>query len=254
MAGVGEKKRTRKHRGKIRSFPKDDASKAPHFTAFAGFKAGMTHITRDIFRIDSRLHKKEVVEAVTIIETSPMKVVGFVGYIETIKGLRALGTVWANVLSNELKRRFYKNWYHSKKKAFTKYEKKKNVQENTEARILKYCTTIRAICHTQVHMMGNLRTKKAHVMEVQVNGGDIAAKVNFIKGMFEKDLKVDQVFGKNEVIDVIGVTKGKGFTGVTKRYGVRKLPRKTHRGLRKVGCIGSWHPSKIQYTIPRAGQ
>merc|ERR1711912_129806 len=91
-------------------------------------------------------------------------------------------------------------------------------------------------------------------MEVQVNGGSAQEKVNFIKGFFEKELKADQVFGQNDVVDVIGVTKGKGFTGVTKRYGVRKLPRKTHRGLRKVGCIGSWHPSKIQYTIPRAGQ
>merc|ERR1711988_1743758 len=105
-----------------------------------------------------------------------------------------------------------------------------------------------------VHLMGNLRTKKAHVMEVQVNGGSTADKVNFIKGMFEKDLKIDQVFGPQEVIDVVGVTEGKGFTGVTKRYGVRKLPRKTHRGLRKVGCIGAWHPSKIQYSVPRAGQ
>jgi len=252
--GFLPRKRTRKHRGKIRSFPKDDASKKPHFTAFAGFKAGMTHITRDIHRIDSRLHKKEVVEAVTIIETPPMKVVGFVGYIETIKGLRALSTVWASSLSNELQRRFYKNWYASKKKAFTKYASKKDQHANTEARILKYCTTVRAICHTQVHLMGNLRTKKAHVMEVQVNGGSIGDKINFIKSQFEKDLKIDQVFGPHEVIDVIGVTKGKGFTGVTKRWGVRKLPRKTHRGLRKVGCIGSWHPSKIQYTIPRAGQ
>merc|ERR1712190_570439 len=210
--------------------------------------------TRDIHRIDSRLHKKEVVEAVTITETPPLKVVGFVGYIETVKGLRALGTVWANSLSNELTRRFYKNWYASKKKAFTKYLKNNTEQEVREKRINKFCTTVRAICHTQVHLQGNLRTKKAHVMEIQVNGGTTADKVKFIKSQFEKDLKIDQVFGPNEVIDVIGVTKGKGFTGVTKRYGVRKLPRKTHRGLRKVGCIGSWHPSKIQYTIPRAGQ
>merc|ERR1712080_354809 len=100
----------------------------------------------------------------------------------------------------------------------------------------------------------NIKTKKAHVMEVQVNGGNTKDKVDFVKGYFEKDLKVDNVFTNGEVRDVIGVTKGKGFTGVTKRWGVRKLPRKTHRGLRKVGCIGSWHPSKIQYTIPRAGQ
>merc|ERR1712226_1199093 len=102
--------------------------------------------------------------------------------------------------------------------------------------------------------MNNLKSKKAHIMEVQINGGSCADKINFVKGMFEKDLKIDQVFGPNEVIDIVGVTKGKGFTGVTKRYGVRKLPRKTHRGLRKVGCIGSWHPSKISFTIPRAGQ
>merc|ERR1712083_841610 len=252
--GFLPRKRTRKHRGKIRSFPKDDASKKPHFTAFAGFKAGMTHVTRDIHRIDSRLHKKEVVEAVTIIETPPLKVVGFVGYIETIKGLRALSTVWCEALSTEMKRRMYKNWYSSKKKAFTKYVEKKDEAANAEARIKKYCTVVRAIVHTQNHLMNNMRTKKAHIMEVQVNGGSIQEKMNFIKGYFESDLKIDQVFGQNENIDIVGVTKGKGFTGVTKRYGVRKLPRKTHRGLRKVGCIGSWHPSKIQFTIPRAGQ
>merc|ERR1712184_29122 len=106
--GFLPRKRTRKHRGKIRSFPKDDASKKPHFTAFCGYKAGMTHVTRDIHRVDSRLHKKEVVEAVTIIETPPMRVVGFVGYIETVKGLRALTTVWTSSLSNEAKRRMYK--------------------------------------------------------------------------------------------------------------------------------------------------
>jgi len=252
--GFLPRKRTRKHRGKVRSFPKDDPSKAPHFTAFAAYKAGMTHITRDIHRIDSRLHKKEVVEAVTIIETPPMKVVGFVGYIETIKGMRALNTVWANQLSTEVKRRFYKNWYHSKKKAFTKYTAKKDQQKNSEDRIVKYCTSVRAIVHTQPSLMSNLRVKKAHIMEVQVNGGDARAKVDFIKDMFEKDLKIDQVFTNTDVVDVIGTTKGKGYTGVTKRYGVRKLPRKTHRGLRKVGCIGSWHPSKIQFTVARAGQ
>merc|ERR1712190_658369 len=126
--GFLPRKRTRKHRGKIRTFPKDDPSKKPHFTAFAGFKAGMTHITRDVHRIDSRLHKKEVVEAVTIIETPPLKVVGYVGYIETVKGLRALSTVWASELSNEVKRRMYKNWYAGKKRAFTKYSEKKGEQ------------------------------------------------------------------------------------------------------------------------------
>merc|ERR1712224_906186 len=47
---------------------------------------------------------------------------------------------------------------------------------------------------------------------------------------------------------------GHGFKGVTSRWHTKKLPRKTHKGLRKVACIGAWHPSRIQSTVPRAGQ
>ena len=44
------------------------------------------------------------------------------------------------------------------------------------------------------------------------------------------------------------------FLGVTSRWHTKKLPRKTHKGLRKVACIGAWHPSRIQFTVARAGQ
>lgn len=56
------------------------------------------------------------------------------------------------------------------------------------------------------------------------------------------------------MIDTIAITKGHGFEGVTHRWGTKKLPRKTHKGLRKVACVGAWHPSSISYTVPRAGQ
>ena len=42
--------------------------------------------------------------------------------------------------------------------------------------------------------------------------------------------------------------------GVTSRWHTKKLPRKTHKGLRKVACVGAWHPSRIQFTVARAGQ
>jgi large subunit ribosomal protein L3e len=35
---------------------------------------------------------------------------------------------------------------------------------------------------------------------------------------------VNQVFGQDEVIDVIGVTKGKGYKGLTSRWHTKKLP------------------------------
>lgn len=38
-----------------------------------GYKAGMTTIVRDLDRPGAKLHKKEIVEAVTVIETPPVR-------------------------------------------------------------------------------------------------------------------------------------------------------------------------------------
>merc|ERR1712044_19637 len=56
------------------------------------------------------------------------------------------------------------------------------------------------------------------------------------------------------MIDIIGVTKGKGYKGVTSRWHTKKLPRKTHKGLRKVACIGAWHPARVSFSVARGGQ
>ncbi|KAK8714494.1 hypothetical protein V6N13_149684 [Hibiscus sabdariffa] len=42
-------------------------------------------------------------------------------------------------------------------------------------------------------------------------------------------------FQKDETIDIIGVTKGKGYEGM-------------------VACIGAWHPARVSFTVARAGQ
>lgn len=253
------KKRARRHQGRVKAFPKDDPSKPVHLTAFIGYKAGMTHIVRDVDKPGSKVHKKEVVEAVTIVETPPMVVVGIVGYIETAKGLRSFKTLWAEHLSEECKRRFYKNWYKSKKKAFTKSSKKwadddgKKSIEKVLAKMKKYCKVIRVLAHTQMKLMRR-RQKKAHIMEIQLNGGTIAQKVDWAKEHLEQQIPITGVFGEDEMIDIIGVTKGKGVKGVTSRWHCKKLPRKTHKGLRKVACIGAWHPARVAFSVARAGQ
>ena len=250
----------RHHHGKIKSFPKDDQAKPPHLTAFMSYKAGMTHIVREVDRPGSKLHKKEIVEPVTILESPPMVVVGFVGYVETPRGLRALTSVWAGHLSEECKRRFYKTWKGRKHKAFTKYEKRWSeaskegtpMQAEVE-RAKKYCQVIRAICHTQVRKV-KIGQKKAHIKEIQVNGGTTEQKVDFAMNLFEQEVKIADCFSQDETIDIVGTTKGKGFNGVVTRWGVTRLVRKSHRGLRKVACIGSWHPARVSFQVPRSGQ
>jgi len=255
--GFLPRKRTRRSKGKVKTFPKDDPSKPAHLTAFMGYKAGMTHVVRELDKLGSKMHKKEIVEAVTIIETPPMIVVGIVGYVETPRGLRTLTTVWASHLSKEVQRRFYKNWYRSKKKAFTKYAKRfatdKASIDRRIARMKKYASVVRVVAHTQVNKTG-IGQKKAHIMEIQVNGGAVADKVDFAVKQLEQPIVVDGVFHQDDMVDVIGITHGHGFEGVTTRWGTRRLPRKTHKGLRKVACIGAWHPARVSYTVARAGQ
>ncbi|UKZ80479.1 60S ribosomal protein L3 [Trichoderma virens FT-333] len=230
------RKRAARHRGKVKSFPKDDPKKPVHLTAAMGYKAGMTTIVRDLDRPGAKANKKEVVEA--------MIVVGLVGYIETPRGLRSLTTVWAEHLSDEVKRRFYKNWYKSKKKAFTKYAKKHS--DNSGASINRELERIKKYC-TVVHP---LKQKKAHLMEIQVNGGSVAEKVDFGKDLFEKPVSIDSIFEQDEVIDVIAVTKGHGFSGVTARWGTKKLPWTVARA----GQEGYHHRTSVNHKVYRIGK
>merc|ERR1712050_381439 len=130
--------------------------------------------------------------------------------------------------------------------------------EKTEAqnisKIIKCCSVIRLVAHTQMKKLP-LSQKKAHVIELQVNGGaDMAEKVDFARGLFEKEIPVSSVFADNQNLDCCGVTQGHGRKGVTSRWGTKKLSRKSHRGLRKVACIGAWHPVRVSYTVARGGQ
>jgi len=255
--GFLPRKRCRRHLGRFKSFPKDDKSKPCHLTGFVGYKAGMTHIVREVARQGHKLNKKEVIEPVTIIDTPPMMGVGVVGYVETPRGLRTFKTIWTEHISDEARRRFYKNWGASKKKAFTKNQKKwtadKKGQEAALDKIKKYCSVVRLIAHTQMKLIP-LKQKKAHIIELQVNGGDAAAKVDFARGLFEKQISISDIFAQDDNTDCIGTTQGHGRKGVTSRWGTKKLPRKTHRGLRKVACIGAWHPSRVSFTVARGGQ
>jgi large subunit ribosomal protein L3e len=96
--------------------------------------------------------------------------------------------------------------------------------------------------------------KKANIKEIQINGGTSEQKVDFAVNLFEKEVAVSSVFNQDEMIDIIGSSRGRGFNGVITRWGCSRLVRKSHRGLRKVACIGTWHPARVQFQVPRAGQ
>ncbi|EMD48143.1 60S ribosomal protein L3, partial [Entamoeba histolytica KU27] len=102
------RKRVHKVRATVSAFPKDNAAEKPHLTGFLGFKAGMTHVIREVKRTNTKLPKDGVLEPVTIIETPPMVVAGFVGYKKTTTGLKPITAVFAEHIADEFKRRYTK--------------------------------------------------------------------------------------------------------------------------------------------------
>lgn len=77
----------------------------------------------------------------------------------------------------------------------------------------------------------------------------MAEKVDFAYKHFEQPIPIDAVLRKDEMIDTIAITRGRGTEGVVTRWGVTRLPRKTHRGLRKVSPLAN-HLAHIAHAKP----
>jgi large subunit ribosomal protein L3 len=77
---------------------------------------------------------------------------------------------------------------------------------------------------------------------------------NFAFEGLGKEIKARDILNEGELVDIIAVTKGKGFQGPVKRFGIKILSRKNSKIRRAVACIGPWHPARVLYTVPRAGQ
>ncbi|KAM0681425.1 60S ribosomal protein L3 [Glugoides intestinalis] len=248
------KKRSSSIKPHIKAFPRDDVAKPCHLTAFLSYKAGMTHVIRSKeVKTKSKAQNKELLEAVTILETPPMVIHGVVGYQRTVNGLKRTKVILAEHISEGVIRRMFTKRFVPGMKYSDTRKSIGHTQEDVEE-LKKSSDIIRVLAHSQVHSIKPIRQKKAHISEIQVNGGTVSDKVDFAIERLEKEVHIREVFSKNELIDTIGVTKGKGFQGVVKRWGVRILPRKSNKGIRKVACIGAWHPSRVMYSVARAGQ
>jgi large subunit ribosomal protein L3e len=250
------KKRASSVKARMSSYPTDDPSQPVHLTNFFGYKAGMTHVLRVGEREGSKLAKKEIIDAVTVIETPPCVVFGMLGYKRTPQGLQCIKTVISEHINENVKRRFYKRYVKSKKNAFSTYGLKyqDGEIERDISMIREQADVVRVLIHSQIEKIKGIGAKKAHIMESQLNGGDVQEKIDFALEHFEKEIPVSELCRKEEMLDLIGVTKGKGFQGCPKRWGTTILPRKSNKGIRKVACIGAWHPSRVMYTVARAGQ
>lgn len=99
-----------------------------------------------------------------------------------------------------------------------------------------------------------LSQKKPMVFEMGVGGGDVKAQFDYVLGLLGKRVKFSEIFKPGMYVDVLSITKGKGFEGPVTRFGVKRKQHKSRKSVRAVGVIGPWHPAAVMYTVARAGQ
>jgi large subunit ribosomal protein L3 len=198
---------------------------------FLVYKVGMTTAIIKDNTPNSMTKGKDIALPVTIIECPNMKILS----VRFYKNNKVSNEILGKNLDKELKK-------------IIKIPKK--IKEIDSIKKEDY-DDIRIIVYSQTKNTGI--KKKPDLIEIGLQG-NLEEKINFIKDNLNKEFSVTDFFDKGQLVDVRGLTKGKGFQGPVKRFGIKLRSHKTEKGVRKVGSIGPWHPARITFRVPMAGQ
>jgi len=244
-------KLSRPRRGSLQFYPRKRAARRIHrinfypikkysqdtILGFLTYKVGMgSAIVKDLTD-KSLTANKRIVVPVTILEAPSMKIfsVRFLKYNKAIKEI---------IVSNEkeLKRKT------NIPETLSDFEKSLPKSEDYE--------DIQLIVYSLAKQTSVKKTPD--ILELAISGDNKESKLAFAKSMIGKEISLTDflksVNPENNLVDVRGVTKGKGLSGPVKRYGITLRNHKAEKGVRSVGSISPWHPPRVTFRVPRAGQ
>lgn len=232
------RKKSKKPYAEIKAWVK---TKNPSLLGFAGYKAGMTHIVAKDLRPNSLTKGEEVVWPVTVIECPALKIYSIRFYKKTSNGL----TVASEILNPKLEKELSKKVNASKKKDFDSKVKEISSKVND-------FYDLRVNVYTQPKRAG-FGKKKPEIFEIGVGGSSVKDKLDFILGLLEKEISVNEVLKEGVKVDIHGVTRGKGFQGVIKRFGAQLRSHKSEK-KRRGSIKGPEMPGKTLWTALMPGR
>jgi large subunit ribosomal protein L3 len=271
------RKRARHGLVRVRSWPEQSQTKP---LAFIGYKAGMTHL----FSVDNRpkalTKDQDIFSSTTIIECPPMVVVGVSFY----KYSKKIAQILSPKINKDLARKIplpksqkskmlgsqasgttkvVSEGLEISKKSQSKEVKKLEDIENQRfsgslrdskksQREIKDFDDLRLLVHTQPKRT-TIGTKKPKLLEIAL-GGSKEDKLKYAQEKLGQEIKVDEVFESGNSADVHGVTKGKGFQGTVKRFGVMIRSHKAEKTKRGIGNLGAWTPKRVDFRVPQPGK
>jgi large subunit ribosomal protein L3 len=235
------RKRAAKETPRISSWPE---VKEPVLLGFPGYKVGMTHVTMLDNTKNSPTEGMEISTPVTILETPPAVVMGIRAYRKDTRGLKTMTDIMASELEEDLKRKITIPKENDVEARIN--ELKENLDEVADIRVL---------IHTKPRM-ASIPKKKPDIMECGIGGSSVEEKLEYAINVLGNEINPADAFSDGEHVDTIAITKGKGFQGPVKRFGIRIQYGKAARSSkgRHVGSIGPWSPSRTMWTVAMAGQ
>lgn len=226
-------KRAKRPYTRVRSYAE---FKEPKILGFAGYKAGMTHIMLTDNSPNSLTKGNDISCPVTVIECPPLKVASVRFYKKNLSKVVLATEILSDKLDKELARKI-----RIPKKITKKFE---DIKDFDEVRLLVY---------TQPKIAG-IGKKKPEIFEVGI-GGSKEEALAYAKENLGKEIAVSDALAEGQQIDAHAVTKGKGYQGAVKRFGINLRARKSEKTKRGVGSLGPWKAqAHIMWKIPAAGK
>jgi len=224
------RKRAKKQTGLVRSWAE---RKDPNILGFAGYKAGMMHLIVTDNSAKSTTKGQDIQIPVTVIECPPLKAFSIRYYKSDAYGKKVVYDKLAENIDKELKRKI-------------------TIGKNKETKDVEFDDVV-LVVHTQPKLTG-IGKKKPEIFEVALAGSK-EDKIKYAQDNLGKEIKLSDVFKEGEQVDVHAVTKGRGFLGVVKRFGVSIKQHKAEKAIRTSSPAGSWNrENQTMWRNPGAGK
>jgi large subunit ribosomal protein L3 len=213
-------------------------TKEPVLSNIVAYKAGTTHVMM-IDDTTSPSKGMEIAVPCTVVEVPKIEAYGIRFYsTDKITGYEKTLTEFYNRdIAQKLKIKKLEN----DEKKLGSMKEKLNEISNISMLLVAYPNSV-------------IEQKHPMRFEASISGTNIEEKFNNALKLLGKEIKASDVFKAGEYIDVISVSKGKGWAGVIKRFGVKRNFHKATGKIRHGGPLGAFGDARVTFTVPRAGQ
>lgn len=232
---VWPRKRAKRSYARVRGWTTDASVKG--LLAFPAYKAGMTHVMATETRKNAPTKGETVSFPSTILECPPIKLYSIRFYEADVYGTHVAKEV---VVGKEK---------HLWRKLFTKKTNEGALKEIKPEQYADITVTI----ITQPSKTG-IGKKKPELFESRL-GGSNEEKFQWVQEHLNKEIPLSEVFEEGEYVDSHAITKGKGFQGPVKRFGIGLKHHKSEKARRNPGSLGGWSGQQhVMYRVAHAGQ